>query len=118
MAVVVIGVIGYLLRKLSVPMAPMVLGVVLGSMMEQNLRRALSITDGNVSIFWSSGVCVTLWLLAAAVVVVKWSQFWNEFAEPIFQMGWFLFAIVAACLLLMLGMLMLWRIVREAVWGE
>ncbi|QNP50270.1 tripartite tricarboxylate transporter permease [Diaphorobacter aerolatus] len=68
-SVVAIGVIGYLLRKLNVPMAPMVLGVVLGSMMEQNLRRALSISDGAVSIFWSSAVCVVLWCLAAAVVL-------------------------------------------------
>jgi len=65
-----IGVIGYFLRKLDVPMAPMVLGVVLGDMMEQNLRRALSMTDGELHILWSSPVTVALWLLAAAVVVV------------------------------------------------
>lgn len=69
LAVVVIGVAGYLLRKLGVPMAPMVLGVVLGDMMEQNLRRALSITNGDAAILWSSPVCVALWVLAAAVVV-------------------------------------------------
>jgi putative tricarboxylic transport membrane protein len=69
MAVVAIGVIGYLLRKLQMPMAPMVLGVVLGTMMEQNLRRALSITNGDVTILWASTVCTILWVLAAAVVL-------------------------------------------------
>ena len=69
MAVVVIGGIGYLLRKLNVPMAPMVLGVVLGDMMEQNLRRALSITNGDTAILWSSPVTLVLWVLAAAVVL-------------------------------------------------
>lgn len=69
MAVVSIGVIGYLLRKMHVPMAPMVLGVVLGDMMEQNLRRALSITNGEVSILWSSPVSIVLWSLAALVVI-------------------------------------------------
>ena len=51
-------------------MAPLVLGVVLGNMMEQNLRRALSMTDGNVSVLFSSPVAITLWVAAAAVVVV------------------------------------------------
>ena len=69
MGVVAIGVIGYLLRKLQMPMAPMVLGVVLGTMMEQNLRRALSITNGGVTILWASTVCTILWVLAAAVVL-------------------------------------------------
>lgn len=39
------GLMGYLLRKQGVPMALLILGLVLGDMMEQNLRRALSITD-------------------------------------------------------------------------
>lgn len=76
MAVVAIGVIGYLLRKLQVPMAPMVLGVVLGTMMEQNLRRALSITNGDVSILWASTVCTILWVLAAAVVLGPMGYRW------------------------------------------
>jgi putative tricarboxylic transport membrane protein len=65
-----IGVIGYFLRKMGMPMAPMVLGVVLGNLMEQNLRRALSITNGELHILWSSPVTVSLWILAAAVLVV------------------------------------------------
>ncbi len=46
------------------------LGVVLGDMMEQNLRRALSITDGDVSVLYASGVSKGLWIAAVAVVVV------------------------------------------------
>ena len=48
--VVGIGTVGYFLRKFDVPMALLVLGVVLGNMMEQNLRRALSMTDGDVNV--------------------------------------------------------------------
>ncbi|MGO3891473.1 MAG: tripartite tricarboxylate transporter permease [Paenalcaligenes sp.] len=69
MMVVGIGVIGYFLRKLDVPMAPMVLGVVLGNMMEQNLRRALSITDGEIGILFSSPVSIGLWIAAVLVSV-------------------------------------------------
>ncbi|GAB1576893.1 tripartite tricarboxylate transporter permease [Bordetella petrii] len=68
--VVGIGTIGYFLRKFGVPMAPLVLGVVLGDMMEQNLRRALSITNGDISVLFESSVSIGLWIAAAAVVVV------------------------------------------------
>ena len=68
--VVGIGVIGYFLRKMNVPMAPLVLGVVLGDMMEQNLRRALSITNGEVSILFESRISISLWVAAALVAVV------------------------------------------------
>ncbi|MGE8611024.1 MAG: tripartite tricarboxylate transporter permease [Achromobacter veterisilvae] len=65
-----IGTLGYFLRKLGVPMAPLVLGVVLGNMMEQNLRRALSMTDGDVGVLFASPVSMALWAGAAAVVIV------------------------------------------------
>ena len=65
-----IGALGYFLRKFGVPMAPLVLGVVLGNMMEQNLRRALSMTDGDVAVLFASPVSISMWIGAAAVVVV------------------------------------------------
>lgn len=65
-----IGTLGYFLRKFGVPMAPLVLGVVLGNMMEQNLRRALSMTDGDVGVLFASPVSIALWVSAAAVVIV------------------------------------------------
>lgn len=68
--VVGIGVVGYFLRKMNVPMAPMVLGVVLGDMMEQNLRRALSITNGEIGILFESPISISLWIAAVLVGVV------------------------------------------------
>lgn len=67
--VVAIGVIGYLLRKMGLPMPPLVLGVVLGEMMEQNLRRALSITNGELGILFQSPISIGLWTAAIIVVV-------------------------------------------------
>jgi putative tricarboxylic transport membrane protein len=67
--VVGIGVLGYFLRKMNVPMAPMVLGVVLGNMMEQNLRRALSITNGEIGILFESNISIGLWIAAVLVSV-------------------------------------------------
>ncbi|MBN9405888.1 MAG: tripartite tricarboxylate transporter permease [Burkholderiales bacterium] len=66
----VFGVLGYLLRKQGVPMAPLILGFVLGEMMEQNLRRALSITNGDVGILIESPISKGLWLIAILMVVV------------------------------------------------
>ena len=64
------GVVGYLLRKQGVPMAPLILGFVLGDLMEQNLRRALSITNGELGILFESPISIGLWIGAAAMVVV------------------------------------------------
>jgi putative tricarboxylic transport membrane protein len=62
--------VAYLLRKRGVPMAPLILGFVLGDMMEQNLRRALSITNGELGILVGSPICIGLWVGAAAMVLV------------------------------------------------
>jgi putative tricarboxylic transport membrane protein len=65
-----LGAAGYLLRKQGVPMAPLILGFVLGDMMEQNLRRALSITNGDASILVESPISIGLWVGAAAMVLL------------------------------------------------
>ncbi len=65
-----LGIAGYLLRKQGVPMAPLILGFVLGDMMEQNLRRALSMTNGDASILIESPISMGLWLAAAAMVLL------------------------------------------------
>lgn len=67
---VALGVFGYLLRKMHFPMSPLILGFVLGEMLEQNLRRALSISNGDTAILWSSGISQTLLVLAIAVITL------------------------------------------------
>jgi putative tricarboxylic transport membrane protein len=47
----IFGVIGYVLRKLSYEPAPLVLAFVLGPMFERNLRQALIISDGSLMVF-------------------------------------------------------------------
>lgn len=65
-----LGFAAYLLRKQGVPMAPLILGFVLGDMMEQNLRRALSISNGEASILVGSPITIGLWVAAALMLVV------------------------------------------------
>lgn len=63
------GVVGFILRELRFPMAPLVLGIVLGDLLDKNLLRGLVLSGGDLSPFFtrpiSMGLCV-LTLLAAA----------------------------------------------------
>jgi putative tricarboxylic transport membrane protein len=76
----ILGLVGYALRKCEMPMAPLILGFVLGEMMEQNLRRALSITNGELGILWESPISIGLWLCAAAMVIVPLA--FRKFKKP------------------------------------
>lgn len=65
-----LGVCGYILRKFDFPLAPLILGFVLGELMESNLRRALSISQGELSILWSSGISMGLWIMSALLLIL------------------------------------------------
>ncbi|MEO7403074.1 MAG: tripartite tricarboxylate transporter permease [Burkholderiales bacterium] len=65
------GVIGYILRSLNYPMAPLVLGIVLGDLLEKNLRRGLVLSDGDLSPFFTRPISLGLFLVIAAVVIAK-----------------------------------------------
>lgn len=60
------GVFGFLLRINGFPLASVILGLVLGPLMENNLRRALSISNGDWAVLWSSPISIGLWVLAIA----------------------------------------------------
>ncbi|MBK8439203.1 MAG: tripartite tricarboxylate transporter permease [Rhodobacter sp.] len=60
------GVLGYFLRKLDVPTVPVILGILLGIQMENALRRAMVISDGDWTFLFSSPIAVGLWIAAIA----------------------------------------------------
>src|SRR5687767_15528643 len=66
----IFGVIGYVFKKLSYPLAPLVLALVLGDMAESNFRNAMVLSDGNLSIFWSNGLVGSI--CALAVFMLFW----------------------------------------------
>lgn len=68
--VILFGVFGYFLRKFNYPLSALILGYVLGDMMEANLRRALSISNGEVGILWNSSISITLWVLSFFVILL------------------------------------------------
>jgi TctA family transporter len=64
------GLIGYALIKLDFEPAPLLLGFVLGPMLEENLRRAMIISRGDPSVFVTHPLSLALLLVAAALLVV------------------------------------------------
>lgn len=66
MEMIVFGVLGWGLRKMDVPLVPIIMGVLLGNQMEVNLRRALTISNGDWSALVASPITITLWTLSIA----------------------------------------------------
>ena len=58
------GIIGYLMRKLRFPAAPVVLGLVLGPLVERSLRQSLTISHGDPSIFFTRPISAALMIVA------------------------------------------------------
>ena len=65
------GIIGYFLRKLDFPLAPAVLGLILGPMLEKSLRTSLEMSAGNFGIFITRPISAVLLAVAAVVLVVS-----------------------------------------------
>ncbi|MDH5644219.1 MAG: tripartite tricarboxylate transporter permease [Gemmatimonadota bacterium] len=66
-----IGFLGYGLRKLEIPLAPIVLALVLGPIMEKNLRRALLLSAGDWHVLFSGWLAIALWLVTVLLVIVS-----------------------------------------------
>ena len=64
------GVVGFGMRKARFPLAPVILGLVLGPLMERNLRRALALSGGEWGVMFSSPLAVLLWLMAALAILL------------------------------------------------
>ncbi|MEP1932580.1 MAG: tripartite tricarboxylate transporter permease [Roseibium sp.] len=70
MLMVGFGLAGWVLRKLDVPLVPVILGILLGNEMEVNLRRAMTISDGDWSVLVGSPLAIILWFIAIAGFVL------------------------------------------------
>jgi TctA family transporter len=64
------GLLGYIFIKLRCEPAPLLLGFVLGPLMEENLRRAMLLARGDPTIFVTRGLSLALLLMALALLIV------------------------------------------------
>jgi len=65
-----IGLVGFFMRRLNIPVAPAIIGIILGPMAEQQFRRALAISQGNPAVFLTSPISATLIALSILILIV------------------------------------------------
>jgi len=69
------GVIGYLMKRLDIPATPIILGIVLGRLMEEKMRQSLVISDGSMMIFLNRPISLCLLILAAISIT---NPYWPQ----------------------------------------
>ena len=65
------GLLGYVFKKLDIPLAPLALTFILGPMMERALRQSLEMSGGDMSVFYTRPLTATLLVIAAIILVVS-----------------------------------------------
>jgi putative tricarboxylic transport membrane protein len=65
-----IGLAGFLMRRYGFPTAPVIVGMILGPLAEEQMRRSLSISEGSWSIFLTHGISAVLLAITVAVLVL------------------------------------------------
>jgi len=67
----IVAIISLVLRTLNYPMPPLILGFILGALIEKNLRRALLINDGSFSFLWERPISLGLFILMIAIILLQ-----------------------------------------------
>src|SRR5919106_834170 len=68
------GLLGFVLREMKYPMAPLVLGLVLGDILDKSLRRGLVLTDGDLAPFLTRPISLALWLAILITVLLSFQR--------------------------------------------
>ncbi len=66
----VFGGIGFAIRRFGIPVLPLILGVILGPLMEVKMREALDLSNGDVSGLFNEGLAISIYVLIAIALVV------------------------------------------------
>ncbi|MEW6671531.1 MAG: tripartite tricarboxylate transporter permease [Thermodesulfobacteriota bacterium] len=64
------GIIGFVMRKYGYSPAPLVVGLVLGPVMERSFRQTLIISVGNLASLWESAICKAVWAVALIAIIL------------------------------------------------
>ncbi len=71
------GLVGFILREMNYPMAPLILGIILGDILDKNLRRALILSDGRIGPFFNQPIGLVLFIVTMLVILSKMKWFQN-----------------------------------------
>ncbi|MGD1886509.1 MAG: tripartite tricarboxylate transporter permease [Cohaesibacteraceae bacterium] len=64
------GLVGFLLRQMNYPMAPLVLGIILGALLDKSLRRGLTLSDGDLTPFFTRPISATFVIIIALSIAL------------------------------------------------
>ena len=78
---VVFGIFGYAFRKLDIPMAPLILTVILGPMMERTLHQSLEISRGDFSSIFTRPISAVLLGLTAVFIILSLMKVASQMKE-------------------------------------
>ncbi|KKB07901.1 tripartite tricarboxylate transporter permease [Devosia chinhatensis] len=65
------GIVGFILREMKYPMAPLVLGIILGDLLDLNLRRGLMLTNGDPSPFFTRPISAVICLIIVVTILMS-----------------------------------------------
>ena len=68
----VFGLLGFAMRRWDIPVGPAVIGLILGPLAETQFRRALSISQGDATVFFTQPISASFLAVTAALVIVPW----------------------------------------------
>ncbi|HEV7307186.1 tripartite tricarboxylate transporter permease [Ensifer sp.] len=81
--VAVFGVLGYVMAKLKYPAVPLIMGVVLGPMLELGVRRTLIASRGDLSVFYSHPISLAIFIATVIILVLPWiSRLYHRTMKP------------------------------------
>jgi putative tricarboxylic transport membrane protein len=65
------GVAGFVLRQMNFPMPPLVLGIILGDLLDKNLRRGLTLSDGDLAPFFTRPISAAFVALIVLTILAS-----------------------------------------------
>ena len=74
-----IGLLGFVMRRYDFPVAPVIVGMILGPLAENQFRRALSISQGDLTVFLTHPISASLLAISAVIVFGPW--IWRRIAR-------------------------------------
>jgi putative tricarboxylic transport membrane protein len=80
----IFGVLGFLMAKMDYPPAPMLLGVVLGPMMDSNIKRALTISDGSLLPIFTRPISLVFFIMIVLLIMSQFDVF-SKLKNKIFR---------------------------------
>lgn len=86
-SIVIFGLVGYIMNKLEIPAAPMIMGFVLGELVETNLRRGLMYSNGDFSAFFTAPISCVFLILALVSVLLTVRSHMKKKKEPLESNG-------------------------------